>query len=54
MENAAFARSFKKAKERISRMQLRFVEESDPVRQGLLEVYVAVVLETPYNDFNTH
>jgi hypothetical protein len=54
MENAAFVRCFKNAKERISRMQLRFVEEPDPVRQGLLEVYVAVVLETPYNDFDTH
>jgi len=54
MQNIAFVRSFRKAEERISRMQLRFVEESDPVRQGLLEVYVAVVLETPYNDFDTH
>jgi hypothetical protein len=35
-------------------MDLRFVEESDPVRQTLLEVYVAVVLATPYNDFDNH
>jgi len=35
-------------------MDLRYVEESDPVRQTLLEVYIAVVLKTPYNDFNNH
>ena len=35
-------------------MELRFVEESEPLRQTLLEIYVAVVLKTPYNDFDTH
>ena len=35
-------------------MQVRYVEEIDPLRQALLEIYVAVVLKTPYNDFNTH
>jgi hypothetical protein len=32
-------------------MDVRYVEETDPQRQALLEIYVAVVLETPYNDF---
>ena len=50
----SFAQAFSDAKERIRRMQLRFVEEPDPVRQGLLEIHASVVLETPYNDFNTH
>ena len=54
MENEAFVHAFTAAKARIRAMDLRFVEESDPIRQTLLEVYVAVVLATPYNDFDTH
>ncbi len=54
MKNPAFASAFGKAKKRISRMDLRFVAEEDPIRQALLEIYVAVSLSTAYNDFNTH
>lgn len=53
MQNPLFVKAFSSAKERVSKMQLRFVEESDPVRQALLEIYAAVILETPYNSFNT-
>ena len=35
-------------------MDLRFVEEADPTRQALLEIYASVVLRTEYNDFDTH
>ena len=35
-------------------MDLRFVEERDQLRQTLLEIYVAAVLKTPFNDFETH
>lgn len=35
-------------------MDVRYVEEVDPVKQTLLEVYVATVLGTPYNDFENH
>ncbi len=49
-----FKSAFDKAKERIALMDTRFVEESDPVRQALLEIYAATVLKTPYNDFDTH
>ncbi len=49
-----FADAFGKAKARIREMDLRFAEETDPVRQALLEIYVAVVLATKYNDFETH
>ena len=35
-------------------MQVLYVEETDPLRQALLEIYVSIVLATPYNDFNTH
>ncbi|UIY27887.1 GIY-YIG nuclease family protein [Rhizobium sp. IY2] len=49
-----FASAFADAIERIRRMEFRFVEEADPTRQCLLEVYVSVVCGSPYNDFDTH
>jgi hypothetical protein len=54
MQDTAFAVAFSAAKERIRAMQYRFVEETEQKRQALLEIYCAVVLETPYNDFRTH
>lgn len=35
-------------------MNIRFVEQPHPLRQALLEIYVAVALQTRYNDFDTH
>jgi predicted GIY-YIG superfamily endonuclease len=52
--NDDFIREFTVAKERIRKMNYRFVEETDQTRQALLEIYVAVALGTPYNDFGTH
>jgi hypothetical protein len=49
-----FKQAFAEAKARIRKMEVRYVEEADPLRQTLLEIYVAVVLKTPYNDFDTH
>lgn len=49
-----FAREFAAAKVRIRSMQVRYVEEKDPIRQALLEIYVSVVHGTPYNEFDTH
>lgn len=49
-----YADAFSNAKVRISNMDYRFVEEDDQMRQALLEAYVCIALETPYNDFNTH
>lgn len=54
MTNPEFAQAFTAAKARIAAMQVRFVEEADPVRQCLLEIYVAMALRTPFNDFDTH
>jgi hypothetical protein len=54
MLDPVFAKAFAAAKERIRRMEYRYVEEADQNRQALLEIYCAVVLETPYNDFGTH
>jgi hypothetical protein len=49
-----FLSAFPASKERIRKMELRVVAEADPVTQMLLEAYVAVELETPYNDFDNH
>jgi len=49
-----FAAAFTAAKQRVPAMNIRFVDEPDPLRQALLEIYVAVALQTPYNDFDTH
>jgi len=49
-----FAKAFEVAKRRVAAMDIRYVEESDPTRQALLEIYAATVLGTPYNDFETH
>jgi len=46
-----FAAAFTDAKDRIRNMDLRFVEEDEPLPQALLEIYVAVALKTPHNSF---
>jgi hypothetical protein len=51
---ADFRREYDAAKQRIKQMDIRWVHEPDPTRQALLEIYVAVVLQTPYNDFDPH
>jgi hypothetical protein len=54
MLDETFATAFDAAKVRIRQMSYRYVEETDQTRQALLEVYVSIALNTPYNDFNTH
>ena len=46
--------AFAFAKTCLAEMDLRFVEEADPTRQAMLEIYVATVLKTPCNDFENH
>ncbi|MBI4263224.1 MAG: hypothetical protein HY657_02510 [Acidobacteria bacterium] len=53
-DDPIFAAAFDTAKTRVRSMEVRYVQETDPLRQALLEIYGAVVLATPYNDFNTH
>jgi hypothetical protein len=53
--DSKFVAAFVEAKRRVREdMRVRFVEEKDPLRQALLEIYVSVVLKTPYNNFDTH
>ncbi len=49
-----FGPAFLEAKRRVANMNLRFIEEIEPVKQALLEIYVATVLGTKYNDFDNH
>lgn len=49
-----FDQAFIAAKARVRAMALRFVEELDPTKQALLEIYASVALSTPYNNFETH
>jgi hypothetical protein len=52
--DADFIAAFTAAKARIKAMEYRWVEETDPTCQCLIEIYAAVVLATPYNDFDNH
>jgi hypothetical protein len=54
MQDRIFSGAFTEAKLRMRLMDYRYVEETDEVRQALLEIYCAVVLKTPFNDFGTH
>lgn len=54
MTDPEFVSAFEAAKARIRAMDVRFVAEPNPINQTILEVYVAVALQTPYNDFATH
>ena len=54
LKQPGFADAFKKSKYRIRNMDLRYIIETDAIGQCLLEVYVALVLDTSYNDFSTH
>ncbi len=49
-----FRELFWQAKERVKRMKIRVVEVADPIEQTVFEVYAALALGTPYNDFGTH
>jgi hypothetical protein len=50
----AFIAAFVEARDRIRAMSVRHVEEADSHRQALLEIYAALALNTPHNDFDTH
>lgn len=54
LSESAFKAEYDRAKERIRQMDVRFVHEPDPLKQTLLEIYVAVAANAKYNDFDTH
>ena len=54
LKDPLFKVEYVSAKDRIRRMQVRYVGEADPLKQALLEIYVAVVSKAEHNDFDTH
>lgn len=54
LQDPDFANSFIEAKARLRAMHVRIVAEADPLRQALLEMYTALSLNAPYNDFDNH
>ena len=54
MKDDEFLAAFNEAKARIRLMDFRFVEENCPIKHCILEIYTAIALETPYNNFDTH
>ncbi len=53
LKNRRFRTAFDQAKLKIRNMDVRFLEEPDPIMQALLEIYVSTALRTPYNEFKT-
>ena len=54
LKDPEFRTAYDDARARIREMQVRYVHESEPLRQALLEIYVAVTTAARYNDFDTH
>jgi len=54
LEDSEFMNAFERAKEKVRKMTFRAVEERNQERQALLEIYCAMTLEAPFNDFGTH
>jgi hypothetical protein len=54
LSQPGFKRAYEEAKTQIRKMDARFVGEPDPLKQALLEIYVAVVPWAKFNDFDTH
>ena len=54
LNQSHFMQAYDLAKERIRQMEVRYVGELDPLKQALLEIYVAVVSKAKFNDFDTH
>jgi hypothetical protein len=46
--------AYYKAMERTRKMKVRYIQEDDPLRQALLEIYVAIATKAKRNDFDTH
>jgi predicted GIY-YIG superfamily endonuclease len=52
--NPKFRFAFDAARKRISQMNVQFIEETDPIKQTILEVFTAFETRAEFNDFNNH
>jgi predicted GIY-YIG superfamily endonuclease len=53
-EHRQFKQFFRAAKEGLDKMEVRWIEVESPELRTVLEVYIAVLLGTKYNSFETH
>jgi len=49
-----FKRLFRKAREDVASMKIKFIEMENSELQAVFEVVAAVALKTPFNSFHTH
>jgi len=49
-----FDKAFFEAKNRVAQVKIRVTQIDDQVTQALFEIYAALALNAPYNDFRTH
>ncbi len=54
LKDLEFRTKYDDARARIREMRVRYVHEPEPLRQALLEIYVAVITTARYNSFDTH
>ena len=54
LTDSGFRTSFDMARNRIKLMDVQFVEEADPIKQTLLEVFAAFETNAKFNDFDNH
>jgi len=54
LSQSSFVQAYEDSKRRIRTMDVRYVGEANPLKQALLEIYVAVVSGAQFNDFDTH
>jgi excinuclease UvrABC nuclease subunit len=54
LNDPEFRAAFDSARERIMKMDVQFVEEKDPIRQTILEVFTAYETGAKFNDFDNH
>ena len=54
LTNPTFRAAFDAARQRIREMDVQFVEEPDPIKQTILEVFAAFQTKARFNDFDNH
>ncbi len=54
LQDPTFRAAFDRARERIRRMDIQFIDETGPTRQALLEICAALRAGAKYNDFDNH
>jgi hypothetical protein len=54
LQDADFRAAFDAARKQIRSMDCQFVEERDPIKQIILEVFAAIRTEAKFNDFDNH